>query len=135
MAIRASFAAALILALFALTGGAIFSFFGITLRGRDYSGGNDRNKRSPCGCGIPKKYKRLRRRNTPARRFIVSPLEPVALIPHELSVLSRLACLARAYKSVTPVGNPSARLRACRTLAGLPPLKHFEQPGGCGTRA
>ncbi len=39
MAIRASFAAALILALFALTGGAIFSFFGITLPAFQIAGG------------------------------------------------------------------------------------------------
>jgi multiple antibiotic resistance protein len=39
MAIRASFAAAVILALFALTGGAIFSFFGITLPAFQIAGG------------------------------------------------------------------------------------------------
>jgi multiple antibiotic resistance protein len=39
MALRACFAAALILALFALTGGAIFSFFGITLPAFQIAGG------------------------------------------------------------------------------------------------
>ena len=39
MAFRASFAAALILALFAATGGAIFSFFGITLPAFQIAGG------------------------------------------------------------------------------------------------